>query len=681
MDGTDTPSGSVACALRPAVSARAKVFRSATFVMCGLAAISLAAGLWLAALNRNLDPATVVPEPASAFWWSQSLATLTFMAVALVMVRRPEIGWSVLCAAAALGHAVGLAAQGWALQVFVAGRDLPGGNVAVWLLLWVLPIEVIASNWMLMTAPDGRLPTQRWRRVLAWVTMAVSVVGVMAGAITAVDLTDNALEGARFPFGEGFDLPEMLPFALLAPTLLPVLVLIVVRWRRSTGDARRSMRAIVVIVVAGLWVGVPFSDPELAIGAGQWITVLQMLALVWVVLRDRLFGIDTFFERALRTSLLAGLLLLIYAAIVALGDRLFSASLGPLAAVAVALLALPLRERLGAGVVRFLYGDRDRPDRVVQAVARTATADLTPHGMVQAALADVASGLRLPWMEIRIPGRDSPFAEFDVVPEGVEPTSVGLLHRGRSVGVLSASPRSGEDRIGDRDMAAIEEVAPHLASLVNAAQSAELLRDSRDRLVRVREEERRRLRRDLHDGLGPVLTGVALMTDVAQNRMATDPAGAREALVQTRAELSRALDEIRRLVDELRPPVLDELGLVGSITQQCQRFGGLSVAVEHDGELRDLPAAVEVAAFRIVLEAVTNAARHAGASFVEVGLRRTSSDVEIEIVDDGTAGATWVPGVGITSMTDRATEIGGVLVAGPSPTGGGRVSACLPVMA
>src|SRR5690606_38152937 len=129
------------------------------------------------------------------------------------------------------------------------------------------------------------------------------------------------------------------------------------------------------------------------------------------------------------------------------------------------------------------------------------------------------------------------------------------------------------------------------------------------RLVRVREEERRRLRRDLHDGLGPVLTGVALMTDVAQNRLATDPAAASEALTQTRSELSRALDEIRRLVDELRPPVLDELGLVDSITQQCHRFGGLTVTVGHDGELRDLPAAVEVAAYRIVLEAVTNAAR------------------------------------------------------------------------
>lgn len=667
-DGAAVPSG------------RAKIFRAATFAMSGLAVVALVVGLWLAFVNRHLDPNTVVPKPASAFWWSQALATLTFLLVALVMVRRPEIGWSVWAAAAALGHAVGLAAQGWAQRIFEAGRDLPGGDLAVWLLLWVLPIEVLAGNWMLMTAPDGKLPSRRWRRALAWLAMAMAGAGVLAGVVTRVDFAGNPFEGARFPFGRGLDLPEMLPFALLAPTIVPVLVLVVVRWRESTGDERRSMRTVLAILLAGPVVTplVGF-DPGLSIGVGQWMTILQMLALVGLVLRDRLFGIDTVLERALRTSLLVGLLLVVYAAIVALGDRVFHASLGPLGAVAVALLALPLRERLGAAVVRFLYGDRDRPERVVHAVARAATASASEHGMVEAALADVATGLRLPWMAIVVPGRDAPLAAFETMPDGVDQTSVDLVHRGRTVGVLRAGPRAGEDRIGERDVAALEEVAPHLAALVDAARSSVLLRDSRDRPVRVREEERRRLRRDLHDGLGPVLTGVALMTDVAQNRLASDPAGASEALTQTRVELSRAIDEIRRLVDELRPPVLDELGLVGAITEQCQRFGGLSVRVAHEGELGDLPAAVEVAAYRIALEAVTNVARHAAASSVVVRLCR-GDDLEIEVADDGAGEDGWVPGVGITSMTDRATEIGGSLQAGPAPAGGGLVSAWLPVL-
>ena len=150
--------------------------------------------------------------------------------------------------------------------------------------------------------------------------------------------------------------------------------------------------------------------------------------------------------------------------------------------------------------------------------------------------------------------------------------------------------------------------------------------------------------------------------------------------MQTRAELSRALDEIRRLVDELRPPVLDELGMAGSIMQQREQFPGIRIVMENDGVLHDLPAAVEVAAYRIVLEAVTNAARHSNAELVTVRLRRPQ-DLKIEIVDDGSNTTTWVAGVGITSMTDRATELGGTLTSGPIPTGGGRVSATFPVLA
>lgn len=680
MRGRMTPDGSIALDRQLVMSRRARVLRGATFAGCGVAGLAVVAGLWLAVMNRDVTSATIVPEPSSTFWWSQACVAITFIVAALVLVRRPDNGWSAWCTVAALGHAVGLLAQGWALQVFVVGRDLPFGDLSVWLLAWVLPLEVPALNWMLLTAPDGHTPRVRWRRVAVWSTMALSVAGVAAGAVTRLDLSGNPLEGAEFPFGPGLDLPEALPFALLVPTFLPVIVLLGLRWRESTGDQRRSMRTIFVMMLGGLWVTLLIAEPALAIGVGQWVTVLQVAALVWVILRDRMFGIDTLFERALVTSLLIGLLLVTYASIVTVGDRLLSASVGPVAAVSVALLALPLRERIGRWVVRFLYGDRDRPDRVVDAVARRVVARATPDEMVAAVVADVAAGLRLPWIAVEVPNADRPFAECGTREIDVEPESIELLHLGRWIGQLSVQPRRGEDRLGDRDRAALTALAPYIGSLVDGARAAALLRESRDRLVRVREEERRRLRRDLHDGLGPVLTGVALMTDVAQNTLASDPQVAREALVQTRAELSRALDEIRRLVDALRPPVLDELGLVGSIAQQGERFTGLRVTVEHEGDLSSLPAAVEVAAFRIVLEAMTNVARHASATSVCVRLCR-SDDLEIEVVDDGSQSTTWVAGVGITSMSDRATEIGGVLSVGPGAAGGGRVAARLPVLA
>lgn len=680
MSGRHTPDGPIVIDRHPAGSRRVRVLRGATFAGCAFAGLAVVAGLWLAAMNRSVTSATIVPGPSSAFWWSQALAALIFIVSALALVRRAENGWSVWCAVAALGHAVGLLAQGWALQTFVVGNDLPFGDVSVWLLAWVLPLEVPALNWMLLTAPDGHPPRGRWRRRAFWFTMALSIVGVVCGAVTRLDLSDTPLAGAEFPFGTGFDLPEALPFAMLSSTFLPVIILLGMRWRASTGDQRRSMRTIFVMMFGGMWVTFLISDPDLAIGVGQWVTMLQVAALVWVILRDRMFGIDSLFERTLVNSLLIASLLVAYAAIVTGGDRLFRASLGPLAAVAVALLALPLRERLGRWVVRFLYGDRDRPDRVVDAVARRVVARATPDEMVAAVIADIADGLRLPWIAIESLDNAGLLAEWGASDSQAEPESIELLHGGRSIGRLMAQPRRGEDRLGERDRAALTALAPHVGSLVAGVRTAALLRESRDRLVRVREEERRRLRRDLHDGLGPVLTGAALMTDVAHNTMESDPAVARDALVQARAELSRALGEIRRLVDALRPPVLDELGLVGSIAQQGEQFHGLHVAIEQEGDLRNLPAAIEVAAFRIVVEAMTNVARHACASSVHIRLCR-SDDLEIAVVDDGSLTTPWAPGMGITSMSDRATEIGGVLSAGPGDAGGGQVVARLPVLA
>ena len=214
--------------------------------------------------------------------------------------------------------------------------------------------------------------------------------------------------------------------------------------------------------------------------------------------------------------------------------------------------------------------------------------------------------------------------------------------------------------------------------MVDAAATTAALRASRDRLVQVREEERRRLRRDLHDGLGPGLTGIALTIDAARNTISSDPRRADALLESARSELTDALAEVRRVVDGLRPPALDDLGLAGSIRRHASRFPAVSVTVSDDGTMGALSAAAEVAAYRIATEALTNTARHSRAQHAEVTLR-TNGSFEVEITDDGTATADWVPGVGLSSMRDRAAEVGGTVTAGPLPDGGGRVLARFPV--
>jgi signal transduction histidine kinase len=215
------------------------------------------------------------------------------------------------------------------------------------------------------------------------------------------------------------------------------------------------------------------------------------------------------------------------------------------------------------------------------------------------------------------------------------------------------------------------------------------LQRSRERLVTAREEERRRLRRDLHDGLGPTLAALHLQAGTLRRLIHTDPAGAEQLVEEFRTELRAMIDDIRRLVYELRPPALDELGLVGAIQSRVEQINvgppadsqanPLRVRVDAPGHLPTLPAATEVAAYRIVQEALTNVVRHARAGFCLVRLE-LDGDLCLEIVDDGIG---FQPGgragVGIVSMRERAEELGGSCTIQPRSGGGTQVCACLPL--
>jgi signal transduction histidine kinase len=233
---------------------------------------------------------------------------------------------------------------------------------------------------------------------------------------------------------------------------------------------------------------------------------------------------------------------------------------------------------------------------------------------------------------------------------------------------MVATPNSG-DVLSSRDTRLLERLAPQLAIALRVSTLNQALQGSRERLVNALEEERRRLRRDLHDGLGPVLTAAGLRADAARNLLERDPMAAERQLVELREELTAAIGEVRRLVYGLRPPALDELGLVGALRDQANSLvndsqaqgDGMRVDVLAPDRLRPLPAAVEVAAFRIALEALTNAARHAQARNCVVALS-VNGALQIDVRDDGAGlGATIKPGFGLTSMRERVAELGGTL--------------------
>ncbi|MEU4467416.1 histidine kinase [Streptomyces sp. NPDC024017] len=239
-----------------------------------------------------------------------------------------------------------------------------------------------------------------------------------------------------------------------------------------------------------------------------------------------------------------------------------------------------------------------------------------------------------------------------------------LLDRGEQVGVLSVQLRPGQRTLDANDCAALGVVTDQLGPVVSAIGLREELRISRERVVSASEEERRRLRRDLHDGLGPTLAGMRLQLDAAAIALA--PTSRPRALIESASsEAARSLDEVRRIIDDLRPPALDDRGLAGALTSLAARFdtGSLTTAVIVPATLPELPAASETAAYRIAAEALTNVARHSGATLARLVLAvdHEQDRLVLEITDDG-SGLPQHPrreGVGLASMAERAEVIGG----------------------
>jgi two-component system NarL family sensor kinase len=273
----------------------------------------------------------------------------------------------------------------------------------------------------------------------------------------------------------------------------------------------------------------------------------------------------------------------------------------------------------------------------------------------------IGQSLRVPYVAVELPGADGPrrHAEHGQATTTVE--AFAMLAHGERVGRLLVAPRSPGGRFSARECQLLEDVALQAGVAAEATRLIRDLQQSRERLIMAREEERRRLRRDLHDGVGPSLAGMAMQVRAAHKLLSgpTKIAGILHSLAE---DLQTCTSEVRQLVDELRPPALDA-GLSAALRTECARFDGTAVSVrlEVDGDLEGLPAAVEVAVYRIVAEALTNVVRHAGAENCVVRVGRGRS-LTVEITDDGVGLGQGDPprrGVGLDSMQARAVELGG----------------------
>ena len=545
--------------------------------------------------------------------------------------------------------------------------------------------------------------------------------------------------------------------AIVVPLLSGALALLAWSFVRTPDPAARiRIRWATLGGIASAAVGLAlFWLPELVLRRPlvdhSWIGVAALpfpLGLAAAILRDRLFDIDVVVRRALvYGGLTVGVLASYVVAAAAMGsvagpEHGYGVSL--LATGIAALIALPLRDVLQRSVNRLMYGERDEPWRAIRRLGQRLEWTAEP-GLAFPAIAEtVADSLRLPFVALELaPGaerwQEGGRHESDGSPPGAERSSVTgpgtvvaehgerrgptvvvpLVHGGEPMGRLVLGVRAGEQGFRADELALLDDLARQAGLTIHAMRlRADLLR-SREALVLAREEERRRLRRDLHDGLGPSLAAIGLRAEASAATLDRDPEGARRLLDELGDDVRIALADIRRLVDGLRPPALDELGLLGAIEQQMRRLEGGAAgnvgapgatgatvggtADDADGRtddgaeprrpngptlllevaplpLPDLPAAVEVAAYRITVEAVTNVVRHAAATSCRVRVG-AADELTVEITDDGRGIApNAVHGIGLESIRARAEELGGTCQLEQAPGGGTRIVARLPIM-
>jgi signal transduction histidine kinase len=491
---------------------------------------------------------------------------------------------------------------------------------------------------------------------------------------------------------------------------------------RSARDpvSRQQVRWVVYAVLAAGACSLAFGLlPEVVLGRalldlnGQsLLSLIVPLAIAIAILRYHLFDIDLIINRTLVYGALTTAVVGLYVLMVGTLGVLFNASgnliIALLATGLVAALFQPLRARLQRAIDRLMYGEREDPYAILARLGQRLEATLAPDTVLPTIVETVAQALKLPYVaialaqsfEFRVPsGRLSSELEtlgtqnsklrtqnFQIVASYGQPSGelfrLPLVYQAEPIGTLVLSPRAPGEALAAADQRLLVDLARQIAVAVHAVRLTADVQRSRERLVTAREEERRRLRRELHDGLGPTLASLTLKLDVAQTLVFDDLPSGVALLAQLQAQTKTAIDTVRRLTHELRPPALDQLGLASALREQVAQYtqvNGLAVLVDIPEELPPLPAAVEVAAYHIAVEALINVVRHAHAHTCRIRLM-VDTAVCVEISDDGRGlPAACRAGVGLQSMRERAAELGGTCTVAPIATGGTCVRARLPL--
>lgn len=671
------PRVDITLASGPAASPPATIRRRA-LVLCGPALVGFVAVTHVAALA--LDGFGPFARYVDRFMLFALIGAFGFGAFGSLAARvQPENAIAPI--AAAIGWGFGICAG---FDVLGTGLTDTAPEVATWLVWvaqWVWPPAMFAVPTLLtLRFPNGALPDRR-----LWALEAVAVVGIGLAALQFATAPYGTLDLA--PLAEVSN-PLAAPVVsrvagagvvLVGLSVVGSLAVLLRRMARASGAERAQLQWVllgiagaVTIVVASVLIG-----PDAAVLSSIGI-VLVPGSMAIAVLRHRLWDVEVVIDRSLTYGLVSIAILVLYAVTVELLDGLLGrTTAGPLIATGlVAAAVLPLRERAQRFVTQLRYGDRGDPHAVLDRLGTQLAASGDRAVLLDDVTAAIVRALRLGGATIVVD--DVVVASAGIA--GDTPIDIPLTVRGEPEGSLRVTQREG-DALSGADRRLLETLARHVAQTVRAERLHEQLQTSRAKLVTAREEERRRIRRDLHDELGPTLSAAALAVEQIAVELGPLPESQAARLQDTAEGLRGTVGTVRSLVAGLRPATLDELGLRGALHELVRRLqdGPAAVHLDIADDLPELPAAADAAIYRIVAEAITNVTRHADARHCHVTVTAAPTTVEVVVHDDGRGLPTDLrPGVGLASMRRRAEELGGTFTAASPKTGGTTIVARLP---
>ena len=636
----------------------------AAAVAVWVVSVALASGavVFVLALKRSGDP---VPEVFLGNVWT----ALVFPAAGMLLVRLAPfrlMGW-VLSAG---GFGSGLAGFGFAWAAWAAHRHGWDGwaGVGVWVGSWVWMAGPLAIVVVVLLLPDGG--AIGWRRK--------ALVGVVAATAARALLSAFGTSGPDPISGATVAVPNPLAVAGLERLVWPVFVITAavlvstqlagtVRltrlWRaaRTTHDATLAVFAASAWLVLFPWGGVPV--------VGSWLDALVgpafVVAVTLAALRSAAADVDVLVGRTYLWASLTTCVVAVYLLVVTLLSaalvRAGGASVAIAASGVVALLVAPLRTRLQRSVDRTLYGARADPYASIAGLSQQLEGSVAAEEVLPVVVRTITEELQLPYAAFRLVGAEGEIESVETGAVSGDLVVLPVSYLGESVGELVVSTQAPGVGLRPAERRLLGDLARQAGAAAHGVATVTELRRSRERIVAAREEERRWLRRELHDDVGATLTGVALGIDTAGN-LVTAGSEAAAQLQKVRAVVSTAVGDLRRVIDGLRPPALDELGLATALRDRLASLaheGGPAVHVAA-GLLPSLPPATEVAAYYVVVEAVHNAIRHAAARTVYVVLEIHPGRLDVSVSDDG-RGIAFESGTGhgLSAMRQRVEEIGG----------------------